>query len=398
MNIINNSDKMNRGLSINTLKMLSSKNSIETLKRADVIVEDNATNQNIQNIQNIHNTLKNSIDIDYNFCAIYYETQNNDLINKLVEQSGIKNMINLNSKFDQSFNWKNYSKFCPELNNNEILVKKNFLEKLNQKMCNAQLLNIIIIKTTNKSLDTIFSEFNNINVQFSVISEKRDDVEHYNIKNYNCTKHNQLNVLNNILKENTAKYFMIIYDYHIFEYNFVAKIIKDLNNLINLNALLLIENSSNTDHQDINQIQNQQSQKTEYFRIKTDFLRKITDSYICIINNDIKQEFDYSMSEMGIILYINQVINKYNSVLSTTDYLFKNNNDANNKLTIKDMVMLFDLYISNIENDVINDYLNSQTQQINDLELFDSDNNIIYANKQIDKQINKETNDLLDLI
>ena len=205
-------------------------------------------------------------------------------------------------------------------------------------------------------------------------------------------------MLNNILKENTAKYFMIIYDYHIFEYNFVAKIIKDLNNLINLNALLLIENSSNTDHQDINQIQNQQSQKTEYFRIKTDFLRKITDSYICIINNDIKQEFDYSMSEMGIILYINQVINKYNSVLSTTDYLFKNNNDANNKLTIKDMVMLFDLYISNIENDVINDYLNSQTQQINDLELFDSDNNIIYANKQIDKQINKETNDLLDLI
>lgn len=338
--------------------MLSSKNTIETIKRIETTHIDDNINNNVSQIN----------DIDYNFCNVYYETQNNELINRL-SQNGIKNMINLNSKIDTYFNWNKYSKFCPQFGNNEILVKKNYLEKINEKLYIEQLLNIIIIRTSNKPLDLIFNEFDNINIQFSLLTEVRDDFEHYNIKNYICNKNNQLSVLNDIVKINNAKYFMIIYDYNIFEYNFISKIIRDLNNLINLSALLLIQNSLSID--------TEISKKTDFFRIKTDFLRKITDPYICVINNEIKQEFDYSMSEIGIILYINQVTNKYNSILATTDYLFKNNNDTNNKLIIKDITLLFDLYVSNIENDVINEYiLNSQIETNSSKTTVDS--NVVY--------------------
>lgn len=358
---------MNRGISINTLKMISSKNTIDAIKKIETSQQDITSN--------INNNIAQVNDIDYNFCKVYYDTQNMDLINKL-SQSGIKNMINLNSKIDPYFNWKNYSKFCPQFSDNEILVKKHYLEKINEKLFVEQLLNIIIIKTSNRPLDTIFREFDNINIQFSLLTEARDDFEHYNVKNYLCNKNNQLSILNNILKINTAKYFMIVYDYNVFEYNFISKITKDLNNLINLNALLLVQNSLSID--------TEISKKTDFFRIKTDFLRKITDPYICVINNEIKQDFDYSMSEIGIILYINQITNKYNSILATTDYLFKNNNDTNNKLIIKDITLLFDLYVSNIENDIINEYiLNSQndTNIVDGLELsksnLDTVNNLL---------------------
>ena len=333
-------------LTINTLKMLSAKNANANANTNDNIKQNEILNNTI--IES-NNKLQYLSDIDYNFCSIYYETKSNDLINKFIEQTGIKNMINLNNKLDQNFNWKNYAKFCPQLNNNEILVKKHFLEKLNEKSCNKQLLNIIIIKTSNTSIDTIFSNFDNINIQFSLITNKKDDVEHYNVKNFIYNNINdQLNILNRIIKENVSEYFMIIYDYYIFENNFISKIIKDLNKLINTNSLLLVQNTLKTD--------TDTNTKTEYFRIKTDFFKKITEPYICIINNDIKQEYDYSISEIGIVLYINQVINKYNSILVSNDYSFKNNNDDNNKLVIKDMILLFDLYISNIENDIINEY------------------------------------------
>jgi hypothetical protein len=332
---------MNKGLRISTLKMLSSKNidsSINTIKN---INKNNKNNEN-------NNLISSSINvIDYKFCNKYYNTDSVDQINFL-SKNNIKNLLNLNQQFDQNFNWTKYSKFCPHLND-EILIKKDYLDNIEQKKLNKQILNIIIIKTSHKSLESIFTDFANLEVTFSIITENKEDIEHYNIINYICKPHEQLITLNNILKNNKSQYFMIIYDYYNFEYNFINRIIKDLNSLNHINCLLLVQNTT----ENIVEYQN----STDFFRIKTDFLRKITEPYICIFNNEINSQFTYSISEVGIILYINQILNKYNSILATIDYIFHNNNESSNKLIIKDIITLFDLYISNIENDVINNYM-----------------------------------------
>jgi hypothetical protein len=383
--IINNMSSLtNKGLSITAIKLISrNMNIIESNKQTNLTLETN----NKINESKFSSIKYEQNEIDYNFCYKYYDTQNIDTINKLA-LNGIKNITTLNSRFDSNFNWKSYSKFCPHLTD-EILVKKHYIESLNQKNMNEQILNIIIIKTSNKPLDNIFFDINNYNIQISIISDKREDIEHYNIKNYTCKYDDQLNILNIILKNNKTKYFMIIYDHYIFEKNFITKILKDLNNLLDLNALLIVQNSIDVDIEQDNQI------KTDYFRIKTDFLRKITEPYICILNNEIKQDFDYSMSEIGIILYINQLLNKYNSILATTDYSFKNINNINNKLIIKDIVLLFDLYMSNIENNIIDQYNNNQLVDINDPNNQVNDTNI---NNQVnDINTNNQVNDLINI-
>jgi hypothetical protein len=344
---------MNKGISLNTIKMLSSKNMIDGIRNFEQ--NDNLNGQILPTqilnspTLNTPNDDKHQItnDTDYNFCSVYYNNSNHDYINE-ISKNDIKNMSQLNSILPKNFNWKSYSKFCLQNNENEILVKKNFIDKKNEKTYVEPLLNVIIIKTQNKPFNTIFTDFSDLCVDFSIITSSKEDIEHYNITQYCCEKNNQLEMLNNVIKSNVHKYFMIIYDYYTFEYDFITKIIKDINNLLNTNALLLIENNSNT----INGIH----KKTDFFRIKTDFITKMEELFICVISDEIKKTYDYSLSEIGIILYINQIISKYNSVLATTDYLFKNNIDNNNKMLLKDFVILFDLYLSNIENDILNDY------------------------------------------
>jgi hypothetical protein len=335
---------MNKGISLNTLKMLSSKNMIESIRNVDQT--ENINTQIITTLNDNKNIITN--DIDYNFCSIYYNNSNNEYINE-VSKNDIKNMSQLNNKLPVNFNWKLYSKYCAQHSDNEILVKKNFVEKITEKTHVEQLLNVIIIKTENKPLKTIFTDFNNLEVNFSIITSSKEEIEHYNITQYCCEKNSQLEMLNNIIQSNVHKYFMIIYDHYIFEYDFITKLIKDINNMANINAFLLIENSSNS----ISELQ----KKTDFFRIKTDFITKIEEPFICIISNEIKKTYDYSLSEIGIILYVNQVINKYNSILATTDYLFKNNIDSNSKMLLRDFVILFDLYLSHIENDVVTNYI-----------------------------------------
>jgi hypothetical protein len=62
------------------------------------------------------------------------------------------------------------------------------------------------------------------------------------------------------------------------------------------------------------------------------------------------------------------VINKFNSVLATTDYLFKSNADIDDKMLLRDFTTLFDLYLSNIENDIINIYVDKLNESVNLLE------------------------------
>jgi hypothetical protein len=357
---------MNKGLNIQTLKMLSNQYSQNT------IVHNYQNENNVKDIHQNSNQDKNIPDTDYNFCKIYYETNDHTLINRLVSLNGIKTMRMLDMKLPQEFNWKAYSKYCQGINS-EILIKKHYLESYNRKLDAEQLLNIIIIKRTKLPIDTVILDINNMKVTISVISEDKDNTEHYNVKKY-LVDNNLQNKLNEVIKNNTSKYYMIIFDNYNFEYNFMNKICRELENLLDVSSLLLVS--------EYNLENNMESSTIEYFKINTNYLRTLSEPYVCILNNDLKSNFDYSVTEIGLTLYINQQLKKYINTLTSVDYKFKLSESDNNKLLLRDTLTLFDIYISNIEDNILDNDINKI------IELSDEENNDVkhnINNSQIDK-------------
>jgi hypothetical protein len=313
---------MSKNFSIQALKMLYSN-----------------SNNNIE-------TITNDIEIDFNFCKTYYETTNVELIKKL-SINNVKNMNDLNMKIGINFNLSSYSKFFTNIKN-EILLKKHYLESLQKKSEHDQILHIILIKNSNFPLESIISDFNNMSIQISLITDTKDDITHYNVTKYICQPENYTEVVNRIIMNNKSNFYTIMHDNYCFEYNFVNRIMKDLFELFNADGLLLIDDKFN----------NIKTQKTNFFKQEPNTIVKFNNSdnlYICIINNNIKQIFNYSTSDVGILLYYHQVLKNKESFLCTTDYKFKLINNKNINMC-KDIMNLVNIYLSNIENTSLIEY------------------------------------------
>ena len=371
--------QMNKSFNIQTLKMLSNQNNSNNIK---VINTENEK----KNVKPEYETIQ---DIDYNFCQIYYETNDKILINRLVSLNGIKTMKILDIKLPNDFNWKVYSKYCQGITN-EILIKKHYLESYNRKLEADQLLNIIIIKKTNLPIETVILDFNNMKVTLSIISENRENIEHYNVRKYIIDSSIQ-NKLNEVIKNNTSKYYMILFDNYNFEYNFVNKICRELDDLIDIESLLLVSDYNSDINMDTNTI--------EYFRINTNYLRTLTESYVCILNNSIKSDYGYSITDIGLALYTNQQLKKYNNTLTSVDFKFKVLETENNKLLLKDTFALFDIYISNIEDNILDNDINkiielsndeTNNQNMNNIQIEEITSRLVKSGELINKEISNE--------
>lgn len=211
------------------------------------------------------------------------------------------------------------------MNNNKYLKLKTIQNKnschLIENEIRDTLINIIILKKSNINISNLFPY--NINLTVSVVSNKKEDIPKY----YNeYITDNYENTINTILNNNLSKYLMIITDNYSFENNFIELLYHELNK-INSNILLLFND---------NQINK--------FNINIKFLYKINEPFLCIFNNNIKKKFNYNSSEIGIFLYINELLYEYELIESSTSIKFTLNNNQLNE-TIK----LFDIYINQIE-------------------------------------------------
>ena len=365
----------------------------------NTIVHNYENDQNIQ-IQLINTEKQEQYnDIDYNFCQIYYETNDNTLINRLVSLNGIKSMKLLDAKLPNDFNWKAYSKYCQGLNN-EILIKKHYLESYYRKLEADQILNIIIIKKTRLPLDTVILDFNNMKVTLSIISEENELIEHYNVKKY-IANNDITSKLNEVIRNNTSKYYMIIFDNYNFEYNFVNKICSELDDLFSIDSLLLVSESESdlglglgldlgtgsekgpSTLSGSGTVINTESTTIEYFKINTNYLRTLSEPYVCLLNNTLKTKYDYSITDIGLTLYINQLLKKFTNTLTSVDFKFKITESEQNKLLLRDTLSLFDIYISNIEDNILDSDINKIIELSND----DNDNNTQQINTNYIDQI-----------
>lgn len=211
------------------------------------------------------------------------------------------------------------------MNNNKYLKLKTIQNKNSchfiENEIRDTLINIIILKKSNINISNLFPY--NINLTVSVVSNKKEDIPKY----YNeYITDNYENTINTILNNNLSKYLMIITDNYSFENNFIELLYHELNK-INSNILLLFND---------NQINK--------FNINIKFLYKINEPFLCIFNNNIKKKFNYNSSEIGIFLYINELLYEYELIESSTSIKFTLNNNQLNE-TIK----LFDIYINQIE-------------------------------------------------
>lgn len=385
MNIV--IEQMNKSFNIQTLKMLSNQHNSNNKK---VNIHENEIN----NVKSEHENIQ---EIDYNFCQIYYETNDKTLINRLVSLNGIKSMKLLDIKLPNNFNWKVYSKYCQGITN-EILIKKHYLESYNRKLEAEQLLNIIIIKKTKLPIETVILDFNNMKVTISIISEEKEDIEHYNLRKYIIDSSIQ-NKLNEVIKNNTSKYYMILFDNHNFEYSFVNKICRELDDLIDIESLLLVS--------DYNSDININTMTIEYFRINTNYLRTLTEPYVCILNNSIKTDYEYSITDIGLALYINQQLKKYNNTLTSVDFKFKVLETENNKLLLKDTFALFDIYISNIEDNILDNDINTiielsndetNNEDMNNIQIEEITSTLVKSGEYINKEIDLTTSLINDKI
>lgn len=214
--------------------------------------------------------------------------------------------------------------------NNKFLKLKTLQNKINNidNQIKESLLNIIIIKKSNVNISNFFSNHQNINI--SIITDKKENIpSHYNehiTDNYEKT-------LNIILNNNKSKYIMIIFDNYIFQSNFVNLI---YNEIINLNSdLLLLFNDKQNNN----------------FNINIKFLHKINEQFICIFNNNIKKDYKYSISEIGLILYYNELINNYENFQCSTNIKFDIIEERNQ---INEMFKLFNIFMNQIEEIIFN--------------------------------------------
>ena len=58
------------------------------------------------------------------------------------------------------------------------------------------------------------------------------------------------------------------------------------------------------------------------------------------------------MTNIGLILYINEIINK-DTILTTTDFKFKSVDTFSDKSILNDTLDIFNLYMSNIEEELL---------------------------------------------
>ena len=230
----------------------------------------------------------------------------------------------------------------PLLLNNDYSIS-NMIKKNEHK----QLLHIIIIKINNNPIASLFNNIDDYRLNITIISKYIDNISHYNIKKvYIDDKKNYVDILNNILTNNNSKYYMILYNNYHFENNFLTKILNYLNNT-DLNMLILYQE----------QISDKESSSIfkgsdDYFNVTFDFFKKNYNNHLCIINNNIKRLYSYSITEVGMYLYIYDIIiNNNNNIIGTINYKYDITN--NNIEYIKDILLLFNKFFSNIENNLL---------------------------------------------
>lgn len=211
------------------------------------------------------------------------------------------------------------------MNNNKFLRLKSIQNRnnyANENEIKETLLNIIVLKKSNININNQFP--NNNNLTISVISNKKDNIPKY----YNeYISNNYEHSINMILNNNKSKYLMIITDNYSLESNFIDNIYNEINKL-NSDILLLFNDKQNNN-----------------FNINIKFLHKINEPFLCIFNNNIKKEFKYNASDIGLFLYINELLYNYDSIESSTNIKFHliDNNELNETLK------LFNIYMNQIE-------------------------------------------------
>ena len=65
-------------------------------------------------------------------------------------------------------------------------------------------------------------------------------ITHHNITKYYCQQNEYLNVLNEVIKNNSSRYYMIMFDHYCFEQFFINKLVKELIDMIRINGMLII--------------------------------------------------------------------------------------------------------------------------------------------------------------
>ena len=195
-----------------------------------------------------------------------------------------------------------------KLNNN--IIKNNNI-KNNIKNNTNFLLTIFIIKNNNNEL------FKNYDKRLNIIIINND--------------------INKYIFDNKSCYYTIIFDNYIFKDNFFINLLNYLENLINVNTLVLI-NDYLKDNND------------ENFYITPELFKRNYNNHICIFNSNIKKKFNYSITDIGLFLYNYSIINNYTQILSTTNHKFNIINE--NKQYINDILLLFDIYIYDINNNL----------------------------------------------
>jgi hypothetical protein len=142
-----------------------------------------------------------------------------------------------------------------------------------------------------------------------------------------------------------------------------------LNDLFEIDALLLVSDTKI-----------QTNKTANYFYISNDDFKKIETPFVMIYNNDKKTAYDFSLTEIGLVLYANQIL--YNmAILASTEYDFKINDSHKNKLIIRDTLKLFSLYSDNVENNILG---NSNKINLSD---FETKPEYIYSNQFVDNNI-----------
>jgi hypothetical protein len=179
---------------------------------------------------------------------------------------------------------------------------------------------------------------NNTNFLLTIFIIKNDSNELL-LKNYD----KRLNIIiinndiNKYISDNKSRYYTIIFDNYIFKDNFFINLLNYLENLINVNILVLI-NDYLKDNND------------ENFYITPELFKRNYNNHISIFNSNIKKKFNYSITDIGLFLYNYSIINNYTQILATTNHKFNFINE--NKQYIKDILLLFDIYIYDINNNL----------------------------------------------
>lgn len=209
--------------------------------------------------------------------------------------------------------------------NNKFLKIKSLQNKLNisENTNKGSLLNIIIIRQLNININNLLQNHNNIII--SLITNKKEIIPKY-INEYITDNYEQ--TLNQIINNNNSKYIMILFDNYIFDNNILDKLNNEISNL-NSDLLLLVNDKHNNK-----------------FNINIKFVHKLNEPFILIFSNNIKLEYKYSISEIGLILYNNELMNNHDNFECSTNIKF---NLIEEKNQLNEMFKLFNIFMNQME-------------------------------------------------